>query len=68
MSSVPSTTDLFNTTDDVALLSQMKIQSNNVWFNPKFSAYPEELKILVQCLNNLVLAPALSSSFAIPIQ
>lgn len=58
--------DHFNTTGEGVYDPQIKIQSNNVWFNPNVVVYPEELKMLIQFLNNLVLAHALTSSFSIP--
>lgn len=44
---------------------QMKIQSNNVWFNRIASAYPEKLQLLVKCFDSSVLRYALNASFTI---
>lgn len=66
MSTANTIIDHFNMTDDEVFVPHKKIQSNNIWFNPTLSVYPEELKMLVQCLNNSILAHALTSSFAIP--
>lgn len=64
-----SNTDVnhFNTTNDEVYVHHMNIQSNNVRFNPMLYAYPEDFNMLVQCLNDSIMAHTLMSSLAIPI-
>lgn len=46
----------------------MKLQSNNLWFNPLIKDYPYDLKMRVQVMNDSILTHALNASFAIPIK
>ncbi|CAH1421299.1 unnamed protein product [Lactuca virosa] len=62
MSTPTTPVDQFQTTDDVDSIPHMKIQSNNVWFNPNLVVYPEELKMMGQRLNDFLCLHALSSS------
>ncbi|CAH1427764.1 unnamed protein product [Lactuca virosa] len=57
--------DQFNTTEHGVSLPNIKIQSNNVWFNPSIEDYPKELKMVVHCINNSILTHALMTFFAI---
>lgn len=47
MSSANTIVDQFNTTKDEVYVPNMKIKSNNVWFNLLIEYYPEELNMLV---------------------
>lgn len=60
--------DHFNTIEDKVYVPNMKIQSNNIWFNSSIEDYPKELKMLVHCINASILAHALTTSFSIPMK
>ncbi|CAI9302926.1 unnamed protein product [Lactuca saligna] len=53
-------------TDEVLSQSLMKIQSTNYQVDPKVSAYPEELKMLIVALKRSPLSTAMFSSFSVP--
>lgn len=59
--------DQFDTTNDIESIPWMKILSNNVRFHPNLAVYPDELKMMIQSLNDFVLAYALYYSFVVPI-
>ncbi|KAL7591219.1 hypothetical protein Lser_V15G33877 [Lactuca serriola] len=53
-------------TDEVLSQSLMKIQSTNYQVDPKVSAYPEELKMLIVALKRSPLSTAMFRSFPVP--
>ncbi|KAL7609165.1 hypothetical protein Lser_V15G10960 [Lactuca serriola] len=53
-------------TDEVLSQSLMKIQSTNYQVDPKVSAYPEELKMLIVALKRSPLSTTMFSSFSVP--
>lgn len=57
--------DNFNTNDNEVFVPQIKVQCDNVWFNPSIDDYPDELKTLVQCLNDSIHHYAVTTSFVI---
>ncbi|CAH1435831.1 unnamed protein product [Lactuca virosa] len=68
MSTGNTVVDQFNTNDEEISQPTMKIQSKNLWFNPLIKDYLEELKMILQVMNDSILTHALTASFAIPMK
>lgn len=58
--------DQSNTNVEEISQPTMKIERNDICFNPLLNNYLDELQMLVQVLNDFVLNHALSASFGIP--
>lgn len=60
--------DELNTNNDEISQPTMKIQHNNIWFNPLIKDYPSELNMLVQVINDSILTHMLTTSLAVTIK
>lgn len=68
MAAKPNIVDQLNTNDEEISQPTLKIQHNNLWFNPLINDHPDELKMLVQVMNDSVLTYTLTALFAIPMK
>ncbi|CAH1454218.1 unnamed protein product [Lactuca virosa] len=68
MTATPHNVDPTTTNDEEITQLMMMIQNTNLRLVPTLDQYPEELRMLIQTLNNSNLSYALSSSFAIPME
>lgn len=60
--------DQFNTNGKEICQPILKIQNNNLWFNPLINDYPDELKMLIQVMYDSIHTHVLTMSFAIPMK